>query len=567
MHPRQFKEFNKQYVDNNIGLFLKCLKEKWPAFAEHGVCNGYAFSIFRAEAIGESAQHIQRLHSLSNVSPNTIKAMARVLLDYRAELSRLSQSQSYKKSVQALMAPLDKKTEQDTMASIRQQCFEIIEFKAYQDTKNKRLLKKAEDLYAFISMLFASAHPGALNVYTDRTWIKQNDFLDMLRLFPAGTMLEAKQSPEKNPSLPVKQVFDFAFSFTPQELLALLENKWGKVFKEGDFVQIASTDHTMYFSIKDGEYRFYDQVPIALEPNTAKELLNHLKEKFFTNYHVKADYMPISLTVYAKNSSIPDVRKNEIDVLAAILKARGYDHRGQIKNINAEGWDKVSSVYLAAYQGCPTLVKMLAQQGADVNKADCEGGTPVYVAAKAHNLTCLDVLAECKADFNKPKFNGMTAVHQAAQHGACDVLQKLHEHGARFDFKNRYKATPLMLAINSKEWAAAAFCLTAMMDVPMRNEWLPKYMTQSDALQKLAQGSVEYSHRFIKDPAEKLNFLEEVLQGKNALGKLLLCHGRRYDASGMRMFDGEHPLSQIQMEYNRLKAPPSLVRYEHAKCR
>ena len=564
MQIRQFKESDKDRMDHHITFFLKRLNEKCPKWTDDGICNGYAFVTFRADVLGELDKHIERLYMLANMKPKTIKKMAKVLLAYRTELFQFSQHKQYQDALHAQIVHLDKKTQQQEIALVRQIFFDAIHTNIIKklNYSQRHLLIKAQELYYFVNMLLTSAFPDRLDLYTDHGWVKQSDFLDMLRLFSADSMLEAKSSSKQSISLPVRQVFNFAFVFTPQELLAFIQNKWGTVFKNGDFVQITSTDHTMYFSIKEDGYRFYDAIPVVLLSNTVEVIVQLLQEKFFTDFDVSSDYMPIALTIYAKISQAVDVRQDESTVLNAILKARGYDHVGQIKNINAVGWDGASSIYMAAYQDCPKLIKMLAAKGADVNKASYDGRTPVFIAAQHHNHECLDELAKYKADFNKFT-QDITSVHYAVFYDACDVLQKLHEHGARFDLKDKNHETPLMFAMKEKAWMTAAFCLTCMVDKPLRKEWLPVHMGEDNLLQKLAKGSLEYLDRFVKDSDKKLVFLEMILHGKNALGKLLLAVNDKHHSFPAKFFHSSHPMRVIQGECERLR---KVISSTHLKC-
>ena len=67
-----------------------------------------------------------------------------------------------------------------------------------------------------------------------------------------------------------------------------------------------------------------------------------------------------------------------------------------------------SPIWIAAQDGNLVLVRYLAEQGADKNRAIHNGATPISVAAERGHLAVIQYLLEQGADKNKPKDGGFT---------------------------------------------------------------------------------------------------------------------------------------------------------------
>ena len=76
------------------------------------------------------------------------------------------------------------------------------------------------------------------------------------------------------------------------------------------------------------------------------------------------------------------------------------------------------------------LQRLLADKGADLDKADHNGWTPALVAAECGNLDVLKFLHKRKARLHGPNTDGVTAVHIAAGEGNVHVIRFLARNGA-----------------------------------------------------------------------------------------------------------------------------------------
>lgn len=94
------------------------------------------------------------------------------------------------------------------------------------------------------------------------------------------------------------------------------------------------------------------------------------------------------------------------------------------------------------------LVSFLIQHGANLNIPNTEGNTTLYEATKQGNIPLIKLLAENKADINKGNTNdGWAPIHIAAQSGNLDVLGTLIEYKAKIDNKNTNGASAVHVAV------------------------------------------------------------------------------------------------------------------------
>jgi ankyrin repeat protein len=107
-------------------------------------------------------------------------------------------------------------------------------------------------------------------------------------------------------------------------------------------------------------------------------------------------------------------------------------------------------------------MKLLVELGADPTITNKDGTTPLLAAAgigtlapteeagtEAECLAAVDYLLSLGADVNTVDKNGETAMHGAAYKSLPQMVQRLHDRGARIDVwnrKNKYGWTPLLIA-------------------------------------------------------------------------------------------------------------------------
>ena len=109
--------------------------------------------------------------------------------------------------------------------------------------------------------------------------------------------------------------------------------------------------------------------------------------------------------------------------------------------------DGMTPAYLAAQNGHPEVIEMLARYSADLNQATAEGGPPVLVAAQQGHGAVIEMLAKCGASLKlRWEKNGATAACFAAQNGHVEVIEVLAKYGADLNLEIEGGKAPAYLA-------------------------------------------------------------------------------------------------------------------------
>merc|ERR1712034_248393 len=96
-----------------------------------------------------------------------------------------------------------------------------------------------------------------------------------------------------------------------------------------------------------------------------------------------------------------------------IIETFGFEPE-EFKNLIAtKNWNKVNRngetlIWIAAHRGHTNIVKILAENNADVNKAANDGTTPLYKAAQYGHVDIVKFLTENNTDVNKSTNDGTT---------------------------------------------------------------------------------------------------------------------------------------------------------------
>jgi ankyrin len=154
------------------------------------------------------------------------------------------------------------------------------------------------------------------------------------------------------------------------------------------------------------------------------------------------------------------VQRGDTELVKSLL-ARGADPNAYI--LRGSPTRRVSSdvaissysigatpLWLAASQGRPDLIRVLAAKGASV-RID-KDGTPALVEAVGNNerqsLKTIKTLLELGADINARDEVGNTPLHAAAYRGFATLVQALADAGANVNLRNRKGQTPLGYGLN-----------------------------------------------------------------------------------------------------------------------
>jgi hypothetical protein len=99
-----------------------------------------------------------------------------------------------------------------------------------------------------------------------------------------------------------------------------------------------------------------------------------------------------------------------------------------IRNINVnvkDDWNGWTPLYFAAYNGHVEIIRLLLQNGAEVNAKDNHGHTPLQDAAFQGHVDILHLLVENGADLEAQSNGGWRALHYAARYGDLPFIQEL----------------------------------------------------------------------------------------------------------------------------------------------
>lgn len=97
---------------------------------------------------------------------------------------------------------------------------------------------------------------------------------------------------------------------------------------------------------------------------------------------------------------------------------------------------------LASYRGHKAIVKLLLEQGADVNATNRFGMTPLHWASMEGKVDIVELLLEQGPNINATTKVEETSLHFASSQGPFDIVKLLFGQGANVNVINRYDKTP-----------------------------------------------------------------------------------------------------------------------------
>ena len=144
-------------------------------------------------------------------------------------------------------------------------------------------------------------------------------------------------------------------------------------------------------------------------------------------------------------------------------------------NVDINHTDQKSAGYsaltYATIQNRVHIVKLLIENGANVNLKSFEGSTALHAAAMTGgNKHLISLLLDAQADVNAHDVDGITALNLAATKGFHDAASLLIDYGANVDTADsKYLETPLMNAVYYCHEAVVDLLLSRHATVEMRN--------------------------------------------------------------------------------------------------
>ncbi|XP_067653306.1 putative ankyrin repeat protein RF_0381 [Haliotis asinina] len=115
-------------------------------------------------------------------------------------------------------------------------------------------------------------------------------------------------------------------------------------------------------------------------------------------------------------------------------------------NINIRGWEKMTPIMVAAYQGHKEVVELLVKRGADLSRRTRDGNI-LHTACDGGQIDVVNYLLSLNSvDINSRGWNQRTPVMVAAYEGHKDVVELLVKHGADMSLTTRFGSNILYIA-------------------------------------------------------------------------------------------------------------------------
>lgn len=110
------------------------------------------------------------------------------------------------------------------------------------------------------------------------------------------------------------------------------------------------------------------------------------------------------------------------------------------------GTDHKTALHAAAINDTPEIMKLLINEGGNVDSKDSDMSTPLHAAAYSGCVSTIRVLLECDATLDAFDIEGNTPLHEAACAGMLDNIVELMKHGASSHVMNKKGKTPVQMA-------------------------------------------------------------------------------------------------------------------------
>lgn len=191
---------------------------------------------------------------------------------------------------------------------------------------------------------------------------------------------------------------------------------------------------------------------LAANPSLLNER-NHLGQSaiLLARYHRQTAAVEFLL---ARN---PDLTLHEAAAVGAIDRVRALiRERGRL--IDSHSKDGFTPLALAAFFGNTEIAQLLIDQGANVSLAanNPMKVAPLHASTSGRHLEIVRMLVENGGDVNARQQQGWTPLHGAAQNGDTEIVKLLLAHGADREARSDTGQTPLDLAMTHGHPAVAA---------------------------------------------------------------------------------------------------------------
>lgn len=196
-----------------------------------------------------------------------------------------------------------------------------------------------------------------------------------------------------------------------------------------------------------------------------------------------------------------------------IAAAQGHKKLVRLLLNNGADVDKVTSkgyspLAIAAQSGFTSIVALLIEKNANINLATCENKTPLYLAASQGYLDIVKILLARHAEVNTLTQYHISPLHVAIMRGYRDIVKVLIKAGANLNEKDETGLTPLALALQQKNYEMLLVILTTMIQC---------HQSIPSALRLLNKEERQHLIHAYKPYIKKLTNGEEISAAKQAL--------------------------------------------------
>ncbi|MCJ7454471.1 MAG: ankyrin repeat domain-containing protein, partial [Wolbachia endosymbiont of Homalodisca vitripennis] len=235
------------------------------------------------------------------------------------------------------------------------------------------------------------------------------------------------------------------FNNTPIEIDDSLDLKPSLLISDKEIVVITPQDveekNKLVISKKAGQYAFlysgYDLI-VTNAFNANMELCII----YFKDFYKEPKMKTLSIRFTDKEILLSD----EID---KIYNADSIDKLNYVSSITNLQKSLITSLHLAAQNGDLDQVKLLFDNGGNIEAQDEFGKTPILCAAEAGKWSIVEFLLDNGANINNETTYQETPLHCAVQEGNLDIVKFLFDRGADIESQNAYNEKPLHLAIKA----------------------------------------------------------------------------------------------------------------------
>nr|XP_018904143.1 PREDICTED: ankyrin-3-like isoform X1 [Bemisia tabaci]XP_018904144.1 PREDICTED: ankyrin-3-like isoform X1 [Bemisia tabaci] len=163
-----------------------------------------------------------------------------------------------------------------------------------------------------------------------------------------------------------------------------------------------------------------------------------------------------------KNGDTPlhEASKGQPEIVELLLpygaRVNALNERGQTPLLCAAAFSNPEDFTPETRERVENVIEILVKNGADVNRADLEGGTALHFLAASGCERGVKLLLENGATANSVNSKGRTPLHEAAgswtPSGRPAVVELLLRHGAEVDARDRDGQTPLVRAASCRDY-------------------------------------------------------------------------------------------------------------------